>query len=506
MKKRNRIAAVLLAALLLLPLAVHTAAAVGEEQPYAYNFDVQKNPLPCPSPYEVRYRIDPGALGSTKLKNPQGMFVRNDALYLADTGNNRILQFTLTETEPTFLREIRQGEGWSLSAPEDVFADEDGTLYIADTGNRRVLLLDKELNLLREITRPDSAAFDTGEFKPQKLVATAGGRIYLQAAGVNKGLVEFNADGSFSGYLGASPVSFNFTDYIWKRYFSTDAQRAQLASFVPTEYNNVALDREGFLFVTTATFDVDDLNSEKVETVRRLNLKGKNILISNDERIIGDYTWTQEKGPSRFTDVTVLDNDVYYVLDATRNRIFAYDNQGFSLYVFGGYGTRSGYFQSPTALEHWGRDLLVLDSTSGLVTVMKETSYGSAISSAIENYNSGLYEASFSDWQEVLRRNGNYRFAYDGIGKIMLRNGDYQQALAYLKYARDAYYYSKAWKLYRKDWIERNLIYIVLGIGALVLTLTVVRVIRKEKEALRVYEKRRRDIASGGTDAEGLGV
>lgn len=493
MKKIKRLLSAVLI-LLLTAALVLTVTAIGEDQSYAYNYDYMKNALPCPTPYETRLQLDPADYGAGKLNAPQGLFVHGNDLYIADTGNNRILQFAVSGDELSFTREIAKGSGWELLAPEDLFVDEDGILYIADTGNRRILKLDSTLKILGEVTCPDDVAYDAGrEFKPQKLVLTAGGRIYAQVKGVNKGLVEFNADGSFSGYLGASKVSFDFIDYIWK-LISTEAQRKQMEAFVPTEYNNVALDNDGFLFVTTDTFDVNELAAGNIEVIRRLNLKGTNILIENDEPVIGDYDWDLDVGPSRFIDVTVLENDVYYVLDSAKNRIFAYDNQGGSLYVFGGYGTRSGYFQTPTALEHMDHDLLVLDSTSGFVTFLRETEYGHSVSSAIENYNSGHYDEALSDWQEVLRQNGNYRFAYDGIGKIMLRRGDYSEALSYLKYARDKYYYSKAWKLYRKDWIEHNLIYFVLALLVLVVTLLVVKIVRKEKEALSDYEERLRII------------
>lgn len=477
----------------ILPLLPARTEAVGLDRYYTYNYDWYNYALPSPDAYTVRYRIDPAELGVGKLKAAVGMFVRGDELYLVDTGNNRILQLRLSEMETTLVREITGTEEWTLSAPEDVFVTEDGTIYIADTGNRRVLVVDKELNILSVIEQPTGATYDaTVEFKPSKLAVTAGDRLYVQATGVNKGLLEFSPEGVFNAYIGASSVRFDWQDYIWK-LISTDAQVAQMESFVPTEYNNIALDHKGYLFVTTNVFEVSDLLSGAAEPVRRLNQKGKNILIQNDWLVIGDYQWGKT-GPSRFVDVTVLDNGLYYVLDSTNNRIFAYDTQGTPLYAFGGYGTRSGYFQSPKALEHWGTDLLVLDSTSGLVTVMRQTEYGALVQEAIDTYAVGEYDASYDCWEQVLQHNGNYRLAYDGIGKILLRNGEYMEALEYLEYARDRYYHSKAFALYRKDLIEKYLIYVVAAILILVVVLAAVKIIRKEREALQDYEDRYRRI------------
>ena len=492
MKQVKRITVLLLTLLMVGSILVLPAGAVGTEHYYTYNFDWNYNALPSPDAYAVRYTISANELGVNNFKNALGMFVQGDDLYVVDTGNNRLLQIRLTEKEPQLIREITGTEEWTLSAPEDVFVTEDGTMYVTDTGNRRILIVDSQLNLLQTISQPQGSIYDaTVEFKPSKLVVADSGRIYVQANGVNRGLMEFDEQGNFAAYLGASNVRFDWTDYIWK-LLSTDAQKSQMEAFVPTEYNNVALDSMGMLFVTTATFEVSDLLTGVAEPVRRLNQKGKNTLVQ-EWLVIGDYTW-DKTGPSRFVDITVLDNGIYYVLDSTRNRIFAYDSQGIPLYTFGGYGTRQGYFQTPKALEHWGDDLLILDSTSGMVTVMRQTEYGATVQEAIESYNTGGYDRSFQCWEQVLQMNGHYRLAYDNIGKILLRNGDYEQALDYLEYAKDSYYYSKAWSLHRKDMIEQYLIYFILALIAFVVILYVVKIIRKEREALEVYEDRKAQI------------
>lgn len=49
--------------------------------------------------------------------------------------------------------------------------------------------------------------------------------------------------------------------------------------------------------------------------------------------VIGDLQWARgdtnitNSGPSKFVDVTVLDNDIYSVMDKTHNRIFTYDKR-----------------------------------------------------------------------------------------------------------------------------------------------------------------------------------
>ncbi|MBQ7247479.1 MAG: hypothetical protein IJS22_05260 [Lachnospiraceae bacterium] len=497
MKKALRTICIVLAGAFLLGSAGIRAHAVGVDQPYSFQYDYYKNALPAPSPYAVRYEIDAESLGCGYLQEASGLYVRGDLAYICDSGNDRIIVVRLGESEPSLVSVIESGSGWSLNHPTDVFVTEDGSMYIADSGNSRVLVLDRTGRMNFEVTKPDDVTFtDSMTFVPQKVAVTAGGRIFVQASGVNRGLIEFSETGGFIGYMGASNVAFNFEDYIWK-LISTEAQRDQMASFVPTEYNNIAVDANGFLFVTTSSFTASRLYSGEAQPVRRLNYNGKNILIENGpSKVIGALRW-DESGPSKFVDVTALDNGLYYVLDSRRNFIYGYDRQGYSLYVFGGAGNKEGYFQSPVALEHHGSDLLVLDDRRGVVSVLSVTDYGQAIYDAITYYNDGNYEESYAAWQKVLQYNGNYMLAYDGIGKIRLRWGDYEGALDYLKYANDTYYYSKAWQQYRKDWAERNLVYVIAGILILAGGAAIWRKISREKEALARYEEERKDILQG---------
>ena len=239
----KRVIYALIALTLLLGLLALPALALGEEQSYSFSYDLESNPMPGPSPFEVRYRIDPAELGAGKLKNAAGLYVRGDRAYVCDTGNDRVLVLHLSENGARLEREIQSGEGWGLAAPEDVFVDEDGNYFICDTGNGRVLCLDKALRLRMSIGKPDSALFDqASEFKPEKVVCAAGGRIYVQAAGVNRGLIEFSAEGEFQGYMGASPVRFDWMDYIWK-ILSTDAQKRQMESFVPNTTTSPSIPR-----------------------------------------------------------------------------------------------------------------------------------------------------------------------------------------------------------------------------------------------------------------------
>ena len=489
-----RLSALMLAVCLIagIPLAY---AADGFNYAYTYTYDYWGDLRQSPDAYRTKAFLTSADLGLEKaMVNPQGLFVQGSDLYVVDTGNSRILQLTLTGEDVTLTRIIDGFTGdiepLTFANPQDVYVTEEGTLFIADTGNNRILKLDKDLNLLQTFLKPTDATFDQSlSFLPTKLVADVSGRVFALATNVNKGLIKYEPDGTFTGFIGASPVKYTWYELIW-RLISTKEQRAMQESFVPTEYDNIAIDSDGFFYVVTQTFDENELNSGAAEPVRRLNSLGTNILIENGNWwVVGDVQWAtsdmniSRTGSSKFVDVTVLDNDIYVCLDETHNRLFGYDSQGNMLWAFGGVGNALGFFNKPAAIDHMGYDLIVLDSQAAALTILTPTTYGQEIYEAIELYDRGEYDQSAQTWMEVLKQNGNYDLAYIGIGRAQLQAGEYENACYYFKMARDKKNYSEAFRYYRSELVEENIgwIFGVLAV-ALIVPLAVGRVRKIIKE------------------------
>jgi tetratricopeptide (TPR) repeat protein len=251
--------------------------------------------------------------------------------------------------------------------------------------------------------------------------------------------------------------------------------------FIPTEYSNVALDNDGFIYVTN--------QSGQTEPVRRLNAMGQDILIRNGyEKPIGDIAYGNAggiSGRSRFIDVAPFENDSYACLDRTRGRIFMYDFQGNLLYAFGGVGNREGSFLTPVALANMGNALYALDSRSAAVTRFDLTLYGQRINEALNEYKAGRYEASAELWEDVLKMNGNYDLAYIGIGRAALRQGQYQKAMKYYKLKHFREGYGRAFQLYRKQWMEENLWKIILVLGLIIFVPPAIRLSIKVGKEIR---------------------
>ncbi len=478
----KRLALFLLCALLLAVSSV-ASAQDGYEGMYAYTFDYWGDEVYSPAPYRTLSVLGTPQLGlETPLRSPQSIFVRGQDLYLCDTGNNRILQLRREEDEFSLTRVIDGFAGGdeprTFAAPNDVYVTAAGELFIADTNNNRVLKLDKDLNFLLSFVKPTDTTFDQSlSFLPTKVVADVAGRAYVLARNINKGFVKYEADGEFTGFIGASEAKFSWYDYLWK-LVSTKEQRSQQESFVPTEYENMAMDKKGFIFAVTTVFSEYDLMSDVAKPIRRINAVGADILIKNAHvPPIGDIWWgtaADVEGPSKLTDITVLDNGIYIAVDRIRGKLFAYDQQGFLLWAMGGAGNMEGYFLRPVALEHMGYDLLVLDSQECTVTVLTPTEYGALMYRAGEEYLRGNYQGSAEQWREVLRQNANSDHAHIGIGRALLQQQQYKEAMEHFAIPRERRGYSDAFQLYRKEWVEQNIGWIfALVAAALVVPLAV---------------------------------
>ena len=287
MKVMYRLMALLMILMLLAGMTTAFAADDGYPSSYTYNYDYWGDVRESPDAYRVDQVLFSTTLGlDVPMRKPQSLFVQGQDLYVCDTGNNRILQISRTGDSYQLVRIIDTIQGTepaTFNTPSDVYVDEQGNLYVCDTNNYRVVMVDKNLNFIKAFTKPTDSTFDQSlNFLPNKLAVDVSGRVFCLATNVNKGLVKFEADTTFTGYVGANKVVYNFAEYIWKEFFTTKEQRAQQESFVPTEYCNIYMDDESFIYATNISFEEGDLMWDKALPIRRLNGIGNDILIKND--------------------------------------------------------------------------------------------------------------------------------------------------------------------------------------------------------------------------------
>lgn len=500
----NRYRRMMLLLLLLALVLPGCAGAVkdGTGEVYTYNYDYWGEIMESPDAYRVEETVTSASLRlELPMNAPQSLFVRDRTLYIVDRGNNRILELERKDDRFGLVRiidRVNGAEPETFNSPNDIAVDRRGLIYVADTNNNRVVVMDQNLQYVRQYTKPADSSFDqNADFLPGKIVVDSAGRVFVLATNVNKGLVKFEEDGSFAGFIGANKVTYNLWDYIWKTFLSTKEQRAQRASFVPTEYRNICIDGEGFIYATNVNFSEGELLGDAARPIRRLNSLGDDILIKNDRYPpIGDLYWSEGlsandyHGPSKFYDITVMDNDIYVAVDRMRGRVFGYDSQGIMLWAFGTRGSAEGSFNGAVSIEHMGTDLLVLDEFTGRLTVFRVTEYGSLIYKAAEQYTKGSYEGSAETWREVLKLNANYTLAFIGIGRALMRQDDFAGAMAYFKTAHSRENYSKAYRYYRKDWMEKNIWWVAGALILLTALLAARGFIRKAKWEANEHDRR----------------
>lgn len=481
--------------LVLLACLAFGNAFAADSLPYdCYNYDHWNNILYTPAPYVpdglvsgATLRFEGAPVGA--FRNPQDLCVSPDGdVYIADTGNNRIV--VLAQDLKTVRRIITgfeaEGVAQTFSAPSGVAISEKHRLYIADSLNRRIVVLEPDGTFVKYVKNPQSEVLDEGYvFTPLRVSVDYADRVYVIAQNMFQGIMVFSEEGVFTGFFGTISVKISLWEKFWRK-LATKEERGKQQLFIPTEFTGIDVDDEGFVYASNK--DTDGL-----QAVRRLNPKGEDVIrrgphanLGGDRVFgsVGNYA-----GPSQIVDVVYRGHGTYSLLDSRRGRIFTYDHEGNLLYIFGGIGSQAGTFLTPTAIEQLGSRLLVLDSQQGNLTVFAQTEYGSLINRAVALRFDGDETQAVPLWQEVLRLDEINELANTGIGKAYLSAGDNENAMLYLRRGMNREYYSVAFKRWRNERLRNNISFILSGVvTAAVLAVLWVKAVRP---AVRKKAKRR---------------
>ena len=503
----KKISALLIACALWLSLP-----ASGAETPpsafTSYTYNYWGDPVACPDPYTFQGAYSGLDLGVGNFKNLHDIFIDSEGtIYIAasgdQAGDNRVLLFDQTFT---LLRELggvtdEAGTYIPFQKPMGIFVTAGGELYIADGQAKNIYHCTREGMLIRAIGPPEGDMIDAdfaGRYQPSKLCVDNNGRIHVVAVNVNEGIVEFDKEGRFEGFLAAGKVNPNPLQVIWRR-FSSKEQLARMSDFVPIEYNNITLDSENFVMATCAATDeklvMNEIKSKKGTEqgalVRRLNMLGRDILRRKGFfPPVGEVDVTDirldltagYKGISTIVDVYTEEYGVYTALDSNRGKLFTYDGEGNLLYAFGGPDVTAGGLKTPVSLSGFGGRLFVLDTGTLTVNVYTQTEFSKIIVSAIAKGETGQNDGAAEDWRQVLERNANYDLAYTGLGKAHYMKGDYQEAMRLFKLGDNRDWYSKAYKEHRKTVVAKWFAPAAVGVILFTVGIWLVFLLRKRKK------------------------
>lgn len=467
-----------------------TVTPVWADTPYrSYDKTEWSVQLAAPDAYEPVQTVSGEQAGSGGFLTPSDFaFDSEGRLFIADTGNCRIV---ILDRDMNFVKEIttvtsQNGETQQLLAPASVFVTEDGVIYLADTDAARCLAITEDGKILQEFLKPEDQTFTSEIFSPFKIMVDSNDMVYVISQNVFQGIMLYDAKGTFQGYYGSPSVDPSFRlllDRFWKSVLSKE-QRETLARYVPVEYSNCCLDEQGFVY---ATLSYTDSNRQQI---RRLNYLGNNIFPYVDnfgEDEVFDYK--QERWYTKFTGVAA-ENDFVYALDAQWQRVYLFDKEGNRLAVFGTQGEQAGSFRSVQAILVKDRSVYVLDRLKQNITVFEPTEYGSLILDAVTLYNQGQYQEAIEPWQKVLAMDANNQMAYSGIGEALLKAEDYKGAVHNFRLAYNYERESVAFEYYRAQLLREH-----IGIVVIVMLLVVVALLLFTNRRFLGFLSRRRKAA-----------
>ena len=456
-------------------LIAHNAPADVNTRSYDYAYDFWEISNEAVPAFALERIIDRDTLGGIHVTGFDDIAFGGGKLFLIDSAENRLHILNENFEFITSIRLLFTGENRialdereqqiMLTNPEGVFYHEiSNQIYIADTGASRILVLDgDDFTFIRAIGRPDNMTGVT-LFEPSKIVVDHANRIYAVVQSGFEGIITLNENGSFSGYFGVNRPRVNLLEYFW-RVFATNEQRERMARVFAPAFNNLDIDDDGFIYATS-----HDANARYA--VFRLNPSGVNVLIQDqDNPIRGDYSPLIN---NQFIAVSINDYGVYAVLDRGTGRIFIYNFFGELMSIINRPPGMKGSFSAPTGIAWVGDRLVATDRQLRRAYVYSMTDFGHLAFGSARHYHRGEWEDSAGLLEQALRINANYDLAYSGIGKYHLMQGDYRQAMYYLKLGQNRQYYSMAFNEYRNEWVESNffwfcLIFVIIT-GAIVFT------------------------------------
>ncbi len=420
------------------------AFAVNPYDTYTYSMDgyALKSPDAYTPVMTVGYRdIETSSIQLNKDFNaPTDLVSDEDGnVYLADSKNNRVIVMRGQDYKVKFTIDSFDNNGYSDSFNEcrGLFVDKD-YIYVCDTNNSRIVVFDKGGHFVKVIGKPTGTLFGAStQYNPIAVAVDQYGRIFVISSTTFEGVIVMTKDGVFTGYIGAQKGTYSPIQIILRR-FQTDAQRQASAKNTSTEFNNITIDEDGFVYVTTNTIDKASQQSaiENKEPdyapVKKLNSSGAEIMKRNGFFAPGGEVDVQsfsrdpnsKLGASSVTDVAVGDEGTWSIVDKLRSKIFTYDQNGVLLFAFGDSGNQLGNAQTISSITYQQDKLLVLDSEANTFTVYRRTPYGQLLIDALACENRREYAASIDAWLSVLQYNNNFDSAYVGVGRAYYRQGN----------------------------------------------------------------------------------
>lgn len=417
------------------------------------------------------------------LSKPSDLFIKDNRMYIADTGKSRIVICNMKDGSTQTL-----GEG-ILKGPRGIFVNDAGDIYVADYDAECVFILSKEGKVLKKIGLPNSYLFSkNSRYKPTNVVVTLGGVILVTGEGSYEGIMQFNVDGEFQGYFAANSAGITLLEKIQELFF-TKQQLGGLLTRTPRAIQNIDINNRDLVLSVTQdagiSFAWRKAERSQGNNVKLHNLAGVDILRKSGD-LVGEWN---------FVDIVAGPYGNSYALTNT-GIIDEYDSEGNIIFSFGGRAVsseKSGLFTYATAIALDDKGLIyVLDAERGLIQVFYPTEFAALTHQAISQLKSGDYTNSQATWKSLLSLNGMSRLAHNGYGKTLFYQQNYKEAMHEFYLAENRADYSESFWQIRDAWINKNAPYGIIIVISLYLIYTLLKLILKRSGFFKKRKEKQR--------------
>ncbi|MGI6782540.1 MAG: YIP1 family protein [Acholeplasmataceae bacterium] len=362
------------------------------------------------------------------LKSPEDLYLKDDVIFIADTGNKRIIKYHLDGTSEVIIT--------NLIEPTGVHVDEEDYIYVADKGARAVVKFDKLGNKVKTFEKPTELIFGTSPYIPLKIVTGPKGILYVVGEGSTAGLIQLSYNGEFQGFFAANETRMSFVQRV-ANFFQVSS-----AKNIPISPSNVAIDEKGSIYTVSNTFK---------DKCKKFNIASEAILKIHSELTPNSIHINQ------FNNIYILTNEGY---------INEYDQYGNIIFGFGQLDTgtqRLGLFVTPVDITTDSKNnIYVLDKGLNEIQIFERSEFAALVHTGLKNNKDGIYD--IEQWQEVLRMNAMFSVANSAIARAEYRNQNYGEALKYYRIATDKVGYSEAYWQIRYDFLQKHMLPILIAI------------------------------------------
>ncbi len=463
--------ALILAVLSMSAILAGTASAM---TPYiTYTYSINGDVLESPDAYVPDATVDSTFMAlEDPLSDVRDVEVDDeDNIYIIDAGLSRLVildRYYKVKVEIDSFTN-HQGVPDTFNNPSGVFVNDEH-IYICDTSNSRIVMLNKDdYSFYKIVQQPTSPLFESDDiYSPIAVAVDSYGRMFIVSSTTYQGIIVMDEEGNFFGFIGAQAATVSALELLWRKFMSSE-QIAQSEQIVSTEYNNIEIDDEDFVFATISSIDESTLEgvitskdkSSKYAPVKKFNANGTDVMNRNGfyppaGEVKMEGSKAETSGPSKLIDVAIGPHGTWSTIDEKRSKVYTYNDNGELLFAFGdNSGAQKGNVKSVEAVAYQGDKLVLLDKGNSCLVIYRRTEYGNILMQAIVDQEEMKFDKAAENWEQILKRNNNFDLAYIGIGKYYHWDNEYETAMKYFKSAHDTALYSDAYNEIRNVWLNK---------------------------------------------------